>query len=233
MDIIQDLPKGKHNVIMQLSGGADSSIVYYALCDKFKDRDDVNIIVVTLDTDFKDQYIAGAKRIIDIVGKLTGKYPIEHFTNKIPHDEIKYVTGQNDLIHAVIDKYGSVTCRYSGLTMNPPIIEMHKFFKENCKKFNLDLDRVKNTLTIGRDISRDVFTKSKWKNLDLTGFPFIKLNKTATAAAYQHYNMMDKLYPYTFSCEEPPFKINKNGLPEHCGYCFFCLERWYAFGRIV
>ena len=44
MSVIADLPPGKHNLLVKLSGGADSSIVYYAVCDKFKNRDDINII---------------------------------------------------------------------------------------------------------------------------------------------------------------------------------------------
>lgn len=71
MAIIKDLPYGNDQyVLVKLSGGADSSIVYYAVCDKFKDRDDVKIVVVTLDTDYKNQYIASAKRIIQIVGEI-------------------------------------------------------------------------------------------------------------------------------------------------------------------
>ena len=73
MNEIEDLPAGEHNLLMKLSGGADSSIVYYALCDKFKDRDDVNIICITLDTDLKNNYIKSAKRIIEVVAELTGK----------------------------------------------------------------------------------------------------------------------------------------------------------------
>lgn len=233
MDIIQDLPEGKHNVVVLLSGGADSSIVYYAVCNKFKNRNDINVIVLTLDTDYKDQYVTGAKRIIEIVGKLTGKYPIEHITDKIPHNNTTYVTHQNVLIRKAKHKYGLITKQYSGLSLNPPVDDMYKFFEENYKKFNLDLEIVKRYLYNARDESRDNFKEKDWNNFDISGMPFLKLDKKSSAAAYNYYRMMNKLYPYTFSCEQPPYKFDKNGLPIHCGYCFFCLERWYAFGRII
>ena len=73
MNTIQDLPKGEQYVLIRLSGGADSSILYYALCEKFKHRDNVKIVVVTLDTDIKNQSISTSKRIIRIVKNLTGK----------------------------------------------------------------------------------------------------------------------------------------------------------------
>ena len=71
---------------VKLSGGADSAIVYYAICDYYKDRDDVKIYPMTLDTKFKSWYSEGAKRIIDKVTELTGKAPAEHiikFSTKI------------------------------------------------------------------------------------------------------------------------------------------------------
>ena len=56
-------------------------------------------------------------------------------------------------------------------------------------------------------------------------------DKLDTAAAYRYYDVVDSLYPITYSCESD-YKIRLNNL-KHCGKCFFCLERWYAFGRII
>lgn len=230
MAIIKDLPYGNDQyVLVKLSGGADSSIVYYAVCDKFKDRDDVKIVVVTLDTDYKNQYIASAKRIIQIVGGITGKYPINHMTSIVTHSDENYTRGQDKLVKRARKKY-KITRMYSGLTRNPPADAMKRFVDQNYAKFNIDLDLAHQSID-GRDKTRDRAFKMP-DGLDVTGIVFRHGDKSLVADAYNYYNMMDILYPYTFSCESPPFKF-ENDMPIHCGHCFFCLERWYAFGRII
>jgi len=58
-------------------------------------------------------------------------------------------------------------------------------------------------------------------------FPFGKTDKKEVAKAYNYYNMMDRLYPHTRSCEDFTDKV------EHCGHCFFCAERMWGFNRLV
>lgn len=228
MDLIKDLPHGEQYVIVKLSGGADSSIVYYAVCDKFKDRNDVKIVVITLDTDFKNQYIASAKRIIQIVGSLTGKYPIDHITNTVKHNNRNYVDGQEQLSRLAHQKY-PITILYSGLTKNIPPNKMKKFVKSNFAMYNINRQKAFEAID-SRDKARD--RDFEFSPFESKGLVFSKHDKNIVADAYRHYDMIEKLYPYTFSCETPPFKF-KNGMPVHCGRCFFCLERWYAFGRIT
>ncbi len=227
MNEIEDLPAGEHNLLMKLSGGADSSIVYYALCDKFKDRDDVNIICITLDTDLKNNYIKSAKRIIEVVAELTGKRPYKHYTNTVPHSDENYVNEQEELVKSVYTKY-QITRQFNGLTMNPPIEELEKFVTDNYLRFGFDLQEAKHCIDT-RDKTRDNdlgFSNQK-------GFLFAGGDKKLSKALYDKYDMMEKLYPHTFSCEVVPYHTDDKGELVHCGYCFFCLERWYAFGRII
>ena len=229
MNAIQDLPEGEQYVLIRLSGGADSSILYYALCDKFKDRDDVKIVVVTLDTNVKNQSIASTKKIIEIVGSLTGKYPVDHITNTVKDNSEEYITGQEQLDHLACTKYPIVKT-YSGLTKNPPLKNLINFIERNSDKGIFDLCEAHNSIN-SRDRSRDEDFKFD-PSADMSGFVFSNHDKRFVAKTYLHYNMMEKLYPYTFSCVSPPYKFEKD-MPIHCGYCFPCLERWYAFGRIV
>tara|TARA_B100002019_G_scaffold212634_1_gene185384 strand:- start:7371 stop:8063 length:693 start_codon:yes stop_codon:yes gene_type:complete len=230
MNLIQDLPQGEQYVLIKLSGGADSSIVYYAVCDKFKDRDDVKIVVVTLDTNFKNQYIASAKRIIRIVRNLTGKAPIDHITRSVRHSETNYVNGQDALVKVAYTRY-PITRMYSGLTINPPADQLKKLVDHNIVRCNFD-KRLAYEAIATRDISRDMAIKLP-KSFDSSGLVFVNHDKKRVAEAYRRYNMMELLYPYTFSCESPPWKLGQNKIPVHCGNCFFCLERWYGFDRII
>ena len=233
MSVIADLPPGKHNLLVKLSGGADSSIVYYAVCDKFKNRDDINIICITLDTDLKNNYINSAKRIIEIVADLTGKRPYKHYTKLVPNSMENYVNGQEDL-QKLANHHDKIFRMYSGITMNPPVAKLKEFATNNHERLGFPLSRLMYTID-NRDKERDVHLTHP--HFDDSGFLFAGGDKKTVKELYDKYDMMEKLYPYTFSCETAPyFRKDINGLrgePIHCGYCFFCLERWYGFGRLT
>jgi len=222
MDIVKKLPEGKHNIVVKLSGGADSSLIYYVLCKEYANNKDVNLIVVTLNTDKKPYYIPFAQKIIKRVYDLTGKVPIDHMTISIKHDPDDYVSYQDELVDQAIKKYNPALM-YSGLTMNPPAEEMKQFFIDNYKKINIDLLEVLKSID-SRDKVRD-YTQYRSNNFNI--LPFGQSNKKAVAAAYRQHDAMERLYPYTRSCEAFSDK------EEHCGNCFFCAERWWGFGRLV
>jgi len=228
LDKIKNLNIGEY-IGMKLSGGADSSILYYALCKHIKDNNlDTKIIVVTLDTDFKNLYIAGAKRVIGIVKDLTGIEPTEHFTITVPHSDKNYTNGQEQLVAEVKEKYGDIGF-FSGLTKNPPPLEMKNYFKENASTHGLDFSRIQKHLDI-RDTDRDNISHPNTNPYRVFG----ATDKKGTASAYEELDMMEKLYPYTFSCENAPYELlDDKGNHLHCGECFFCLERYWGFGRIV
>ena len=130
-----DVMNEKVTACIKLSGGADSAIVYYALCKRYEKNDNVNIVALSLDTSRKPFYSRYAKRVIDIVGKMTGKYPIEHMTKYIEHcpdigDSSPYSLGQEELMHNAKKKYNVKDC-YTGLTKNPDMNDMIEYFKKN------------------------------------------------------------------------------------------------------
>lgn len=221
------------NVGIKMSGGADSSMVYYMLCDMYRDRPDVSIYALTLSTSGKPYYADFAARVIDVVGGMTGRYPTHHFTKFIDHSDWgnsePYNRGQEDLVEEVKSAV-DLDIIYSGLTQNPDPNDMRDYLMGNLSRFNLNREEAQWHLDT-RDRSRDPqnfnlaeqYTRNK---------PFIHGDKKLVAAAYDEYDLMGSLYPYTFSCEA----VNEyKGIAEtkHCGTCFFCLERYYAFGRLT
>jgi hypothetical protein len=228
MKEVEDLPDGTYNIAIKLSGGADSSLIYYALCNKFKNNKDVNIIPVTLGTDLKPDYIPYSKKIIDIVYNLTGKKPLDHIIRYIKHDPIEYDLEQIRMVEYVIEKYKVRYC-FSGLTINPPYKEMVKYFSDNCKTLNLDLSRISATIE-SRDKSRDTST---YVSNDFSQRPFGNNDKKYVAKYYKKYNVLESLYPYTHSCEAFEKATDHDGNALHCGHCYFCAERWWGFGRLV
>jgi len=222
----------EYNICVKLSGGADSSIIYYALCYDYKDDPNVQIIPVTISTDKKWWYSEGARNVIKVVGELTGKYPPEHIViENIKHKN--YVQAQNTAEDQAIKKYNiHEDLTFSGLTRNPSIKLMRSYFKSNSGK--LGLDKVKALHGINR---RDP-TRDPAADPELLSRNSQFEDKLGTAAWYKHYDVIDTLYLHTFSCESPEDVTDpKDFLPGdphiHCNYCFHCLERYFAFGRII
>ena len=255
-----DVKNEKVTVGMKLSGGCDSAIVYYTLCKKYEKNDNVNIVVLSLDTSRKRFYSRYAKRVVDIVGKMTGKYPVEHMIKYIEHwpdggDSSPYSLGQDELFNKAKEKYGIEYC-YSGLTKNPDIDDMIEYFEKNHEKHGLDLELILKAIR-KRDSGRD-------QNIGgiNDGFrPFGNSDKLAVSAQYRYYEnlgipLLDELFHNTDSCEshdrhlkQVPINVKtdeettevvlmtkqleEDEDPVHCGHCWFCAERWYAFDRII
>ena len=228
---------------VKLSGGADSAIMYYAICDYFKDRDDVKIYPMTLDTQFKNWYSKGAKRIIAKVTELTGKSPQEHIvkyskkhTNRQTADW--YIKEQKNLIIESHTKF-NFDAVYNGLTSNP----VEEDFLEFIRQYYLDdkLFELTKKHIVTRDFDRDLGKNKYGQNVIDTGHfinirPFVHGDKKLISEVYKYYNRLDDLYPLSYSCETrwQEHKLEQKHSHEwkHCGYCFFCAERIYAFGKL-
>lgn len=228
---------------VRLSGGADSAILYYAICDHFKDRHDVEIYPLTMDTQYKWWYSRGASVVIDRVAELTGKRPAEHFVHYYPHftnkfEVQKYEDGINETQQLAVLKY-ELDVVYIGLTKNPPIENMKSYFIKN--EHGLDVEELMDYID-SRATSRDTQEEREVMTVhydidDNTEvavqqvIPFANADKSAVKQLYDHYNMIEDLYSVTYSCEKVP--ESKTRPLVHCGHCFFCLERWWGFGRIL
>lgn len=244
MEMIEDLVFNDEwkNIGVKLSGGADSSLVYYAVCNHYKDRPDVNIYPITLDTALKGWYSTGGAEIIRLVTKLTGKEPVLHMKwfssdHNDPENAEPYATAQEDMIAVAIAEY-DLDVIYSGLTINPPQAALLKMIEEHATEFGIDAEHAIASV-MGRDDSRDTTqektffqqTKPNGKKIARVR-PFVNKDKKAVHAAYLAMDAMETLYPHTFSCETIPEKGTAVDFI-HCRHCFFCLERFYGFGRIV
>lgn len=223
------------NIAVRLSGGPDSSILYYALCDFYKNDDTAKIYPYTVSTPLRPHSVNKAKTVVSIVSKLTGKLPTTHYTlmhyphnknNDVDTNSFEYTNGQELLEQRVIDEC-SLDAIYTGLSCNCPINELTAMV-ENC---DTDKDRRRIALTL-RDESRDMPISDTICNIGdiMVYMPFAHSNKNAVYQLYLQYGVVDELYPYTWSCENNEQITEEN--PTHCGVCYFCLERLYAFGKL-
>lgn len=223
------------NIAIRLSGGPDSAIIYYTICNFYKNDIYANIFPMTIASPLRPHSIQKSKDVIDIVARLTGRLPTYHYTvfhdahnSNNSHDvnSVEYSKSQEDLELTVFTTK-HIDARYAGLSVNCPITEMTAMvnnFVDNKLACQISLN--------ARDITRDISVADSVSNFDnITMYlPFAKYDKRTVYQLYKHYDLLDTLYPYTWSCED---NMQANATdPVHCGTCYFCLERIYAFGKI-
>ena len=57
--------------------------------------------------------------------------------------------------------------------------------------------------------------------------PFINLDKKELANLYEEHKLLDTLFPLTRSCVQETKEFSN-----HCGICWWCKERLWAFGKL-
>lgn len=224
----------KKNIAVRLSGGPDSSIIYYAVCDFYKDMQGVSIYPYTVSTPLRPHSGRKAQEVVDVVAKLTGVLPTKHYVvfheqhrlgNRPEINSIEYTKGQDDLFAAII-KAHPIDMHYTGLSTNCPFDEL----EAAIKTYNLP-DESYQTLR-SRDETRDVPTELALSDLGtfVMCMPFARHDKREVKKEFDRYGVVDTLFPYTWSCEHNSQLHLVD--PVHCGKCYFCIERIYAFGRL-
>ena len=115
---------------------------------------------------------------------------------------------------------------YSGVTANPPT-SLSMFYEDwyasGGMKGHWISERDPNVI---RD---EGFDHKHWRQ------PFTNIDKKAIYELYSIHGIVDELFPLTRSCENEAKgqQMLGGGPEEHCGKCWWCLERQWAFGRLV
>ena len=231
------LDRQHRNIAVRLSGGPDSAIIYHAVCDFYKDDTSANIYPYTMASPLRPHAIRKAQDVIRIVNRLTGRMATQHYTlfhdshnvkNTWDINSSEYTKGQEDL-EAVVFNELDIDARYAGMSINCPASDMLQLITSMSD----DIDKISCIKSLEtRDESRDVATAPVISNIgDTTLYlPFADSDKRVVYSVYNDYNVLDDLYPYTWSCENDMQAQHTD--PEHCGTCYFCLERLYAFGKL-
>lgn len=230
------LDKGLKNIAVRLSGGPDSSIIYHAVCDFYRDDPDARIYPYTVSTPLRPHSGPKAKKVVEVVTALTGVAPALHYVrwhdahnqqNDRETNSIEYTKGQDLLMREIFSTHG-IDIHYSGLSMNCPVGDLERTVIEN----GLDAKACEFSIRT-RDDSRDVPTEKPLERLNgkIMCLPFAERDKRAVSETFAEYGVLDSLFPHTWSCEHNSQKDIEE--PEHCGKCYFCIERIYAFGRLV
>jgi hypothetical protein len=101
--------------------------------------------------------------------------------------------------------------RVSGMTSNPPVEEMKKYgFYDTAERRR---DKGQNLKVFNGRVYEPL------KNVD----------KKFIAGVYKEHNLMDELFYLTGSCVASP--LDQNWTDTACGSCWWCKEKYWAFGE--
>jgi len=209
-----------------LSGGADSAILLYILM-KFGAN---KIIIYNLLHDRREHlWKEPMQKTVEICRQLTG---FKNYDVKV----IQSINGSMRIYE--INQYfqqqvkeGIVDIVYTGISAFPPndvIVNwptLPKWLYES-RKPNQDKS------PWGMEFSQSEMHKRNVSPLALTWDktiynPFINKDKKDIASIYFDQNLVETLFPVTRSCENDSL----SGI-QHCGNCWWCKEREWAFGRL-
>jgi hypothetical protein len=197
-----------NKVGIRLSGGADSAILAYMLAVYKRDyRPHITLHPITCINNQKPYQELFAKQVLKKITELTGVEFGEHFVEDVNGE--RYREDQGDFQEKLY-KARKLDSHFMGETMNPPIgVEADWEF-----------------LGGGRDSTRDAPGDTHTPVVIYK--PLRNIDKKGVAELYKHFDVLDTLFPLTRSCE-----LHTLDFTDHCGRCWFCLERHWGFGRYV
>jgi hypothetical protein len=206
-----------------MSGGADSALLCYLLAEKIKkERLDVTIQLVTIDYKRPFAFKAGTVRE-KIEEILDAKSIFENHIVYNPPGEIVWTPDElaeqfhiRNYDHFKNNKFQVL---YSGITTNPPV-EVQQTFNYGILP---DVEAKRGT-AIQKETNRYFVHPDGGEFWEIK--PFFKLDKKDLAELYKSNNLLDTVFPLTRSCE------HIGTVHGHCGWCWWCNEREWAFGRL-
>ena len=207
-----------------LSGGADSSLLCYMLADKLI-RENHNIKILPISVQKRPGEMVTAEVLAKIKELLDAEHVFkDHLMYRNPEDwredaEYRALFKQKHHEHLIDGRY---QCVVSGITCNTSHSEQTQVGQPIIQEVE-----VKRGLDVVKDLikySAMVYEGQVIEDIEFR--PFFNVNKKGIAAKYAELDLLDTLFPVTKSCE------NRDMLEGHCGECWWCLERLWAFGKL-
>ena len=206
-DLTLTIPNAPIGIMM--SGGADSAILLYFLLKHSKNK----IHIFTLAN--QQKRIITTHSSLNVVSKcaeLTDNYNFVHHITYEKEQNINnlFTTPSQFLNDSIIDFL------YTGITKDPPTQVTDTFRVPPTQTVQRNPNVIRETL-----INNNFFTP--WTNID----------KQYICKIYNHYTLINNLYPLTRSCE---WQIGLNNAEDpsngHCGECWWCEERKWGFNKL-
>jgi tRNA(Ile)-lysidine synthase TilS/MesJ len=190
---------------VSLSGGADSAVLAFILMKYSKSP----IHFITLGS--KQKNYTSVKHSVEVLQKcidLTGNFNVTH------HVAYTYSQERDSFFKLLIGKVDSslVSIVYTATTQSPPADDLLQF---------------KNKLAPDISLRRDpTIIRPTFSHHNKLYHPFLNCNKKDIKQLYQDLGILDSIFPITRSCE------SLENFQDHCGNCWWCEERLWAFDKL-
>lgn len=220
-------------VILSLSGGADSAALMYLTCKYFpnleiipfncrdvnapKDSKAAELIVKWMVKEFPNAKIKDIE-IFNFNDKDESYVSWKECDEFIKKDQEKYSKLNRIQISKIIQiskveeflerKY-PLSIKIDGITNNPPVEEMRRLGFYDIAERRRDPSQIKKQIGFNRYQ------------------PFINVDKKFIADIYRKNNLMDSLFPLTRSCIGTA--ATTDNFTKECHLCFWCHEKKWAF----
>tara|TARA_Y100000389_G_scaffold23435_1_gene20037 strand:- start:4929 stop:5618 length:690 start_codon:yes stop_codon:yes gene_type:complete len=220
------IPVITENVIIRLSGGADSAILLWMICNEWKkENKPLTVWPITIIHGVRNWQSYHAQQVYDYIQEnCYGNFmPQRAWLCENPKED--YVDYQESLIDEVVSEIGETSQVFNGVTANPPEEIGQKYWGSSavfgekvweCREKHRDWE--------GRWTKQLVDDDERRKLIHCC--PFIHSHKGTIAELYEKYELMD-LLQITRSCEG--WDHMTHGFTETCGECWWCMERDWAF----
>lgn len=192
---------------IKLSGGADSAVLMYLLAKyKVEERPDIEFMPMTNVCKQKPYNEIHAEKVMGFIRERFGVEFREHLVIKnIEEDDFGRFHDLN------------ITMLYDAKLIDEHFIAITSFPPEGA------MDMAGTDLIQGLDRNRIMKPTKEGRS----NRPFYNLDKAGIAELYHRFDLMDSLFPLTRSCE-----AYTQDFSHHCGKCWWCRERRWAFGKL-
>lgn len=227
-EFVFDFNSTVKDIGIKMSGGTDSSIIAYMLSwYKKKYRPDLNLHVITMDHPLKAFQVKFAKQVMLW---LENEFDFEFasHTTGVGTANGHYADEQLTLLEKSY-RENNLYCHYMGQTTNPIDYQENETLVKTWDWRSKERD-----IDMWGKIDGSRYVVSEYDEIikgDITYrgyYPLLFVDKKTVAELYNKFNIMDKLFPITRSCEQETTDFS-----EHCGKCWWCGERQYGFGSLV
>ena len=208
-------------ILVRASGGADSSILLVLICEAIS-RLQLNAEVFIASIYWKLKPF-GKIYMTTVYDEVRSMYPnvrIHEPTFFECTDLETYSTMQVYAEEYMMNKHG-VQISFVGVTKNPT---------ENDTNWGSVWDWRDKRRDDGNSYIEEfkIMQSGERKGLAKCA-PFKNISKRQTCDLYKMMNVLETLYPMTYSCEGYP--QDNDYYQKHCGKCWWCKEREWGFGK--
>jgi 7-cyano-7-deazaguanine synthase in queuosine biosynthesis len=210
-DVKIEVPAGLTKVGIKMGGGADSSLMAYMIA-KYKKEERPELVLVPIVTDIENRefQIEYTSRIINFIEQSLNISFEPRCISMLSTQETKTLV-ENTFVSSLYTD-GIIECHFLGVNQIPPLDEFAGFFDND---------------PVGRQVLTEKPEIKYQDNNMISIRPFFNISKQTIKELYDHYNLTDVLFPMTKSC------ITNGQIDKpHCGYCWFCRERQWGFGKL-